>query len=49
MKFKFQDDGKVDIGLKKYILECIEEFGENLGASVASPVAKWLFTVDTKA
>lgn len=49
MKMTFRDDGKLEIDLSDYISEAIEEFGDKLGSTVASPAGKWLFDVNDKA
>ena len=47
MDMTFEPNGELKIGLKDYITESIEAFGEDLGRTVTSPAAKWLFEVDT--
>lgn len=49
MKLTFRDDGKLEVDLKDYLLEAIEEFKEELGPKVSSVVAKWLFETNDKA
>ena len=49
IKMRFLKDNKVAINMKNYILEVIEDFGEDLSKIVASPAARWLFTTDERA
>ena len=46
---RFLKDNKVAINMKNYILEVIEDFGEDLSKIVASPTVRWLFTKNEKA
>ena len=49
IKMRFLKDKKVAISMKSYLLEVIEDFGEDVTKVVASPAAKWLFTTNEKA
>jgi hypothetical protein len=45
MNLKFKDDGTVHLGMKGYIEEAIELFGEDVSTKVANAATKKLFTV----
>ena len=49
IKMRFLKDKKVVHNMKDYILEVIDDFGEEVSKIVASPAARWLFTTDEKA
>jgi KUP system potassium uptake protein len=49
MNIKFKDDRSVQIGMKDYITESIELFGEDVSKNVATPATKNLFVVDPDA
>ena len=46
MNIKFNDNGSLQIEMKKYIEEAIESFGEDVSKNVASAATKMLFEVD---
>ena len=41
-------DQKVAINMREYILESIDEFGEDVSTFVSSPAAQWLLTRNEK-
>jgi hypothetical protein len=47
MNIVFNDDGTVAIGMKQYIREAINDFGEDVSKCVTSPATKALFTIDS--
>jgi hypothetical protein len=47
MNIVFNDDGTVAIGMKQYICEAIDDFGEDVLKRVMSPATKALFTIDS--
>lgn len=49
IKMRFLKNKKVAINMRDYILEAIEDFGEDVSKVVSSPAARWLFTVNKKA
>ena len=49
IKIKYMDNGKVDINMREYIREAIDEFGEEITKVVYSPAARWLFKVNENA
>ena len=49
IKVKYMKDQKVSISMREYILESIEEFGEEISTVVSSPGARWLFSRNEKA
>lgn len=49
MDIEFIGNGKVKIGMKKYIADTIEEFGEDVSKNVSSAAAKWLMSVNEDA
>jgi hypothetical protein len=48
MNIVFNDNGTVDIGMKQFIREAINDFGENVSKHVTSPATKALFTIDSE-
>ena len=48
IKMRFLRDKKVAINIKDYILEVIDDFGEEISKIVALPAARWLFTTNKK-
>jgi hypothetical protein len=46
MNITFNDNGSLEIEMKKYIEEAIESFGEDVSKNVASAATKMLFEVD---
>jgi hypothetical protein len=49
MKFVFTDDGNVQIMMKEYLMEAIEESGMKIERTAATPAKKDLFDVDDSA
>ena len=45
MKLTLQDDGTVQIDMKEYVKEAIEEFGEDVSKTAATPAKKDLFDI----
>ena len=48
MDLTFQDDGTVRIGMKEYIKESMEEFGEDVSKHASTPAKKDLFEIDER-
>jgi hypothetical protein len=49
MNITFHDDGTVSVKMKEYIKEAIDDFGEDIVRSAATPAKKNLFDVDENA
>ena len=49
MRMTFRDDRKLEVDLKDYLNEAIQEFKEELGPTVSTVAAKWLFDTNEKA
>jgi hypothetical protein len=48
MNIVFNDNGTVDIGMKQYIREATNDFGEDVSKHVTSPATKALFIIDSE-